>query len=617
MIKFINFLLEEEEKGKPLTHLTHVEDLAIHGGHEGIGQAANFLEGMHNHLLGKKSGLNVSDKADGAPSIVYGTHPETGKFFVSSKSAFNKEPKINYTSEDIDRNHGHAPGLADKLKEALEHLPKIMPRKGGIFQGDMMYGNGDTHTGAGHVHFTPNRISYSVPENSAEGTKVKNSKIGLVTHTEYVGKGGLENMSAVPLTVERRKQFQDHPDINNIDPTQTENKVNPRNYSAEDQAEFHKHMDNARKAYATSATEMFDSIHGHQGTLEQHINDQVRKKGKPSTDGYVDFLKEKAQKDIDKVKLEKTKQQKHQALSNKIEHIMQNKKHFDRLLAIHGHLQKAKDVLIRTMNKNSHLENNPLGKTSINGVESAGEGAVATDKQGNMTKFVDRGEGGFAHANLTTGKFQKVSEETEIKHVTTFGRFNPMTTGHEKLVNHVQNLAKKLNAGHSIVMSHSNDTKKNPLTIQQKLKHAKRAFPTANIKAASPEHPTILHHLSKLHDEGITHPTIVVGQDRVEEFKNLIGKYNGKQATHGHYNFKHVDVQSAGQRDPDAEGTEGASGTKMREFAKNGDRESFHHNAPSSMSSEHKDEMMKDTAKGLHVPENPKVEKIVSKVKQK
>lgn len=77
-----------------------------------------------------------------SPSIVFGHHPKTGKFFVASKSAFNKNPKINYTEKDIDRNHGHAPGLSSKLKSALKHFPKVTPKKG-IYQGDLMYTHED------------------------------------------------------------------------------------------------------------------------------------------------------------------------------------------------------------------------------------------------------------------------------------------------------------------------------------------------------------------------------------------------------------------------------------------------------------------------------------------
>ena len=104
---------------------------------------------------------------------------------------------------------------------------------------------------------------------------------------------------------------------------------------------------------------------------------------------------------------------------------------------------------------------------------------------------------------------------------------------------------------------------------------------------------------SKLHSQGVTHVTVVGGQDRTEGFKKLIDTYNGKPGAHGYYNFKQVRVVSAGHRDPDAEGTEGVSGTKMRAAAAAGDREAFHAGAPSRMSPEHKDEMMKDVHDGM------------------
>jgi nicotinic acid mononucleotide adenylyltransferase len=597
MLNFIKYLREEAEvQGNPLKHLRHVEDHAIYGGHEGISQATEALNALHNHLLGKKTNHTFTDKADGAPSIVYGYHPETDKFFVATKSAFNKNPKINYTDEDIDRNHGHAPGLAIKLKEALKHLPKIMPKimpkSGGlVVQGDAVYGKGDVSTNGGHHHFTPNLLTYSVDKNSAEGQKVKNSKFGIVTHTIYRGKGGLENMSAEPLSAKDRKNFIDHPDVNNIDNTITSDKINPRNYTGEEQSKFHEHMENARKAYSRAAPEMYDSIKGHEATLEQHINDQVRKGGAPSVEGYTKFLTDKAQKDIDSVKTEKSKQQKHQALANKLKEVSDNRKHFDDLLKIHGHLQNAKNVLLGVHAKNGESGGNPLGKTSINGNSSSGEGIVITNKQGDTFKGVNRGKGGFAQQNLTGGRF--VTEEQEVRHVITYGRFNPITKGHQQSVEHIQKLAKSLNAGHTIVMSHSQDNKKNPLTSEQKLKHAKRAFPSANLVMADKEHPTLLHHLSKLHNQGVTHPTIVVGQDRIEDFKKLANKYNGVSGAHGHYNFKHIDVQSSGPRTP------GVSGTDMRKFASDGDEKSFAGGAPTTMKPEHVTAMYNDVKNGM------------------
>ena len=120
MINFKNYLVEEQEPtGKKLKHLRHAPDYILHGDddenrHEGVRIASEHLEGVHNKLLGKNNSINVTTKYDGAPSIVYGNDPETGKFFVSSKSAFNKKPKLNFTPEDIERNHGHAPGLVDR-----------------------------------------------------------------------------------------------------------------------------------------------------------------------------------------------------------------------------------------------------------------------------------------------------------------------------------------------------------------------------------------------------------------------------------------------------------------------------------------------------------------------
>lgn len=197
-------------------------------------------------------------------------------------------------------------------------------------------------------------------------------------------------------------------------------------------------------------------------------------------------------------------------------------------------------------------------------------------------------------------KFSKFTvEDVEPTHVTTFGRLNPVHSGHESMVNQVTNLANKLGASHSVVVTHTHDPVKNPLTVNQKVKHVKRAFPGVNVQSTSPEHPNILHHAAALSNQGVKHLHLVVGSDRVDQFKNLLNSYNGKSGPHGSYNFKSITVHSAGTRDPDAEGLSGASATKMREAAKTGNREAFHSMAPSNMSPEHKDAMMKDVASGM------------------
>lgn len=190
----------------------------------------------------------------------------------------------------------------------------------------------------------------------------------------------------------------------------------------------------------------------------------------------------------------------------------------------------------------------------------------------------------------------------EVHHVMAFGRMNPPTTGHLKLIDKVKEVAKKHDAGHTVVASHSQDSKKNPLSPAQKVKHLKRYSPGTNFKASSKEHPTFLHHAAELHKQGVTHLHMVAGSDRVKEYDAKLHQYNG---THkgALYNFKKIHVHSAGQRDPDAEGTTGMSGTKMREHAKNKDITKFKQGVPSHVSDEHAHELMHDTRKGMGLHE--------------
>jgi len=175
------------------------------------------------------------------------------------------------------------------------------------------------------------------------------------------------------------------------------------------------------------------------------------------------------------------------------------------------------------------------------------------------------------------------SKQGENHHVMTFGRMNPPTTGHLKLIDKVKDVASKHNAGHSVVTSHSQDSKKNPLSAEQKVKHLKKYSPGTHFVASSKEHPTFLHHAAELHKKGVTHLHMVAGSDRVDEYKKKLSQYNG---THkgALYHFKKITVHSAGHRDPDAEGSTGMSGTKMREHAKNKNFGEFRKGVPDHVS---------------------------------
>ena len=198
----------------------------------------------------------------------------------------------------------------------------------------------------------------------------------------------------------------------------------------------------------------------------------------------------------------------------------------------------------------------------------------------------------------------KEEEQSAKHHVTTFGRMNPPTTGHLKLIHKVHDVAQKHNASHSVVTSHSQDSKKNPLSPEQKKKHLKRYSPDTHFSSSSHEKPTILHHAADLHKKGVTHLHVVVGSDRQKEMHHLLHKYNGVEGKHGKYHFKKITVHSAGHRDPDAEGSEGMSGTKMREHAKNKDIAKFKQGVPHHVSDTHAKELMHDTRKGMGLHES-------------
>lgn len=193
----------------------------------------------------------------------------------------------------------------------------------------------------------------------------------------------------------------------------------------------------------------------------------------------------------------------------------------------------------------------------------------------------------------------KLGHGSEKHGVLAFGRMNPPTAGHEQVINKVHEIAKRHNAEHHVVLSHSHDAKKNPLSPESKVKHAKNAFPGTNIHAASKEKPTIMHHAAELHKAGVQHLHVVAGSDRKEEMHKLLHKYNNVKAGHGHYHFKSITVHSSGHRDPDAEGTAGVSGTKMREHASSGNKKEFHANLPSKMKPEHKEALYNDLRKQM------------------
>lgn len=162
-----------------------------------------------------------------------------------------------------------------------------------------------------------------------------------------------------------------------------------------------------------------------------------------------------------------------------------------------------------------------------------------------------------------------MQEEVERHAVVVPGRFQPPTAGgHEMMIRKAEAHADSIGAETHVVASHSEGTSKNPIPLNDKTKYLKKIAKKGTIVSSySKEHPSIYHYLSHLHKQGVKHVTIMAGEDRVKEYEN-VKKYNGKKGAHGIFDFKSIKVVSAGHRDPDAEGSEGISGTKIRDLAR-------------------------------------------------
>ena len=180
-----------------------------------------------------------------------------------------------------------------------------------------------------------------------------------------------------------------------------------------------------------------------------------------------------------------------------------------------------------------------------------------------------------------------------------FGRFNPPTIGHEKLINAVIAINQREGGTAFIYGSHTQDSRKNPLTHKQKMRYLKGMF--SNKKNIFQSRSTIKNPLEAADElSGKYNKLIMIaGSDRVSEFKSLLNTYNGKSGGHGSYDFEEIEVKSAGERDPDADGASGMSASKMRKAATQGDFDAFQTGVSNQLNEKDKRKMMNEVRKGL------------------
>ena len=197
---------------------------------------------------------------------------------------------------------------------------------------------------------------------------------------------------------------------------------------------------------------------------------------------------------------------------------------------------------------------------------------------------------------VTDAELQSIkTEEVNKSFAFTFGRFNPPTIGHEKLLQKVASLGSE----YKIFLSRSKDSVKNPLSPSDKLKWMQTIFkPYASHILIMPTN-MVLELATKIYKMGYTNISMVVGSDRVREFDTILKKYNGEKNRHGYYNFKKIDVVSAGERDPDEEGVTGMSASKLRDYAKRGDFKNFKRGIPGNLTDKQMKELFFNVREGM------------------
>ena len=394
MRMFNKFLTESKN-----LHMEHLEDSIFNEGSSGVVDAIRFLESIRDMLKSSEgSGIRVTVKWDGAPAVFAGINPENDKFFVGTKSVFNKvTPKINYTDADIDANH--TGNLASKLKVSLKEMSSLGIKE--VLQGDLLFTD-DVSTekidGEIYYTFTPNTITYAVPVVSDMGKKIKKAKMGIVFHTKYSGSTMKEmkasfNPNVQSLSTSSSIYFSDADieDFSGVMITDSEEKdINDAIAKC--------------KVLLKKSTKVVDEIASDSKVVEEvkiFFNTLIRAGSVNATvDAFVKHMENRLDVEIEKSKSDKGKAKKQLAKKEFIKKIGSKQSALKAAFALHGALTAAKVPLIRKLESIKTM--GTFIKTKDGYRVTAPEGFVAIDSGGTTLKLVDRLE--FSRANFTVSK---------------------------------------------------------------------------------------------------------------------------------------------------------------------------------------------------------------------
>ena len=568
-------------------HLEHLEDDLVNLGSKGAKQSIAFIESLLDLFKGNSaSSVNLTVKWDGAPAIVTGTDPETGLFFIATKhAAFAKDMRLAYSEEMIDIYYEGKGSLITTLKTAFRELKNLGIKE--VLQGDIMFTSEikkqQTLEGENCITFKPNTIVYAIPNTDLLYEKIKQSNLGVVFHTVYRGSGPVNGLSAsfgvdVSRYTSPTAWIQDamyHNVSGTLSLTDAQNKTVTRVLTRikRNSLMINKFLD------MLAATEGDLSV---AYLLKIFINKLIRAETPVTMNSMTGLKPFIIGRIVAKQKTLKTAagQEKYEGVKKEIEVFFRTyNTQLRTLFTLYEDFISIKNIFVEKLNKTQSFKT--FLETEQGFRPTSPEGYVAINKKGQAVKLVNRLE--FSAANFNAVKDWKspapavtsIPDQVKLRTlVFAFGRMNPPTIGHKKLIDKVLSLAKQENCDHLIVLSHSQNKKTDPLDPDTKLQFAQKMFPNANITTSSTLKPTFFKFLEDFNNK-YDRIIFVAGSDRVPDYKLKLSTYQGKL-----YTFKVIDVVSAGERDPDAVGAAGMSASKMREYAKNNDYTNFKKGIP-------------------------------------
>jgi hypothetical protein len=403
-------LIEEILKEFKRTHLEHIEDIILLDGHQGGVAVVGYFTDIYNMLKGESStALQVSVKWDGAPAVVCGINPENGKFFVGTKSVFAQSAKINYTKQDIARNHG-TDDLGQKLLKCLVHLPKLNIQ--GVVQGDMMFTDNDLETkdinGTSFITFKPNEIVYAVPEASDIGKQILSAKLGIIFHTTYEGERIADMNARAGVDV---ADFTRTPDVW-FDNASYKNVSGSATFTKGESDKFAEGINVLKSLLAKVPQNLSAMLTANKDFIpmfQMYINSEV-KQGRVPTDvntflkGFQQFYLGRMQQQAAGLKAQKAIALRQQKMAEMPKFLATMSNPLRAMLAFYKQTQSLKMQALQKMNQ--AMQVGTFAQTDAGLEVTDPEGFVAVGTDGGAVKLVDRLT--FSRRNLSAiNKFQK------------------------------------------------------------------------------------------------------------------------------------------------------------------------------------------------------------------